>query len=492
MFLKKSRYIFLILLTLISINIYPCNNVVNANPEVIGKEKAGKENFKKEELYKKIVKVNIRNEEVATHSATEGIIKNLPSSILDMYKEIGGKIEIISDKIIDHPFLNRDINQQHKDIEGRTVSLDDYYVYATDDRENPMILIQASHAFGENYVYDRNVYYEIGKAIARDVFKKIPKWIEDLVPVINQIKGDEDGENLLFTDVLKSYKNQFDNNFSEQHIDDVQEVFARAFGYYFEPHSRNTLEVYAQDMFNYMKEMDEEGFENYNQLLKNIMLTNNDIIDFEMDETQADDWGKKNFKEWEDLLKPSEKHALFNYTTGNGMDLSSMINDYLEEKYSPSSKDLKVIKNHISEMDKGLDKAALPQKMIVYRRVYVEEINKTGKEYTDNDLRKGNTIDKDVVKDLAEKLHNGYINYKRYISTSASKDPSNATFSERPVLLRMELPEGTHAGYIGNISGFPGELEVLIKRGYTFKVTGVSIISTKGKETLQINMKLIK
>ncbi|OUB35492.1 hypothetical protein BK708_04705 [Bacillus thuringiensis serovar yunnanensis] len=164
-------------------------------------------------------------------------------------------------------------HQQYKDIEGNMVSLVNHYVYAKDG-ENPMVLIKASNEYGENHVYDQNVYYEIGMAIARDVFKQTPKWIVDLIPIFNQLKEDEDAKNLLFTDVLKSYNNRFDENFLKQHPDDVQEVFARAFGYYFEPHSRNTLETYAPEMFNYMKKMDETGFEQYNQLVKKMILLN--------------------------------------------------------------------------------------------------------------------------------------------------------------------------------------------------------------------------
>ncbi|QWI73019.1 hypothetical protein ER45_028785 (plasmid) [Bacillus mycoides] len=275
---KKSRYIFFILITLIYIMVSPYeNSIAYAHPDVIEKEKPGRDNSKRADLYKQIVKVNIRNEEVAEHHTTESIIQNLPTSILDMYKEIGGKIEIISDNLIDHPSLNRVNNQQHKDIEGNIVSLADHYVYATDE-EKPVIVIKASNEYGENHVYDRNVYYEIGMSIARDVFKQTPKWIADLVPVFNQIKGDEDGENLLFTDVLKSYNNRFDENFLKQHPVDVQEVFARAFGYYFEPHSRNTLETYVPEMFNYMKKMDETGFEHYSQLVKKMMILNKMVV----------------------------------------------------------------------------------------------------------------------------------------------------------------------------------------------------------------------
>ncbi|EOO24496.1 hypothetical protein IIU_06718 [Bacillus cereus VD133] len=273
---RKKQYVFFIIIVCIYTLILPFkNNIVYASLDVIEKEKPGRDrdNPKRADLYKQIVKINIQNEDVMGHHTTESIIQNLPTSILDMYKEIGGKIEIISDSLIDHPSLNQVNIQQYKDIEGNRVSLADHYVYAKDG-ENPMILIKASNAYGENHMYDRNVYYEIGKAIARDVFKQTPKWMVDLVPAFNQIKGDEDGENLLFTDVLKSYNNRFDESFLKQHPDDVQEVFARAFGYYFEPHSRNTLETYAQEMFNYMKKMDETGFERYNQLVKKMMILN--------------------------------------------------------------------------------------------------------------------------------------------------------------------------------------------------------------------------
>ncbi|EJR89572.1 ADP-ribosyltransferase [Bacillus cereus] len=485
----RSKYIFLLFMIFVSTIILPFEDYPTyANSEVLERERPGKDrdHQRKAEIYKQVVKINIQDVDVAEHHTTESIIQNIPTPILDMYKQIGGKIEIISDNLNDHPILSHNNNRQYKDIEGNTVSLANHYVYSHDG-ENPTVLIKASNEYGENYVHDRNVYYEIGKAIARDVFKQTPKWMVELVPIFNQIRGDEDGKNLLFTDVMKSYNNQFDETFLTQHPDDVQEVFARAFGYYFEPHSRSTLETYNQEMFNYMKKMDESGFEDYNKLLKNIIL-----IDFGNNETRAKEWGTKNFKEWIDSLRLSERKALFDYTTGNGMDLSAIINDYLEKKSTPSSSDVRIIKEHISEMDTALDRAKLSQKMIVYRRVHVEEINKTGREYEDNDLRKGNKLDTEVVNKLSEKLQNCYMDYKRYISTSASKDPSEGVFSDRPVLLRMELPVGTHAGYLGDISGFPGELEVLIKRGYSFKVTGVSIISTEEKETLQVNLKLIK
>ncbi|KAB2489959.1 hypothetical protein F8158_30690 [Bacillus cereus] len=271
---KKNQYTFFILIVLIYTLIFPFkNNIVYASSDITEKERPDRNDPKRADLYKEVVKVNIQDADMAEQHTTESIIQNLLTPILDMYKEVGGKIEIISDNLIDHPSLNQVSNQQYKDMEGNMVSLVNHYVYAKDG-ENPMVLIKASNEYGENHVYDQNVYYEIGMAIARDVFKQTPKWIVDLIPIFNQLKEDEDAKNLLFTDVLKSYNNRFDENFLKQHPDDVQEVFARAFGHYFEPHSRNTLETYAPEMFNYMKKMDETGFEQYNQLVKKMILLN--------------------------------------------------------------------------------------------------------------------------------------------------------------------------------------------------------------------------
>ncbi|WP_276575667.1 ADP-ribosyltransferase [Bacillus cereus group sp. BfR-BA-01524] len=61
--------------------------------------------------------------------------------------------------------------------------------------------------------------------------------------------------------------------------------------------------------------------------------------------------------------------------------------------------------------------------------------------------------------------------------------------SKRPVIMKIKLPEGTNAAYLGSLSMWPEENEMLVARGFTYKVWGISIIVDKGKEYIQLNAK---
>ncbi|XLP22326.1 hypothetical protein ACFMB7_28460 [Bacillus toyonensis] len=171
------------------------------------KETESEQRRKQEELKKLIqhvVKVEIKEEAVTSQEALETLLNKLPSAILEIYQAIGGRIVMVDGDITKSVELKDVTEKQVKDSEGNTVFLNQYYVYAKKEK-TPVLVIQASEDYGHQIEKDKNIYYEIGKMMVRDVLK--PEMIESqaFIDVLKKIQADEDASHLLLSHSSPTY-----------------------------------------------------------------------------------------------------------------------------------------------------------------------------------------------------------------------------------------------------------------------------------------------
>ncbi|EJR90576.1 hypothetical protein IKE_05963 [Bacillus cereus VD196] len=222
-------------------------------------------------------------------------------------------------------------------------------------------------------------------------------------------------------------------------------------------------------------------------------------LDFTDNKEAARKWGEKEYGDWKkNKLTAEERTAMENYT-GSGY---AAINEYLgktngeliekqeelPEGYQLS--DAKKLNKKIMKLDSALDKARLTETIMVYRRVSEQQFSMEASK-----LRPaGSTrIDPEKAENLSLEFTGKSFDQYNFMSTSIAKDPHKSYGPQRyAILMKIKLPKGTHAAYVADISKYPDQLELLVKRGYTFKYDKFSIINDHGWESLQVDVSLIK
>ncbi|MGR5965258.1 ADP-ribosyltransferase [Bacillus cereus] len=214
--------------------------------------------------------------------------------------------------------------------------------------------------------------------------------------------------------------------------------------------------------------------------------------DFHTNKGSAEKWGEDNYKKWLAEISAEETTAI-KYYTGEGYD---KINAYLRmnEGKRPTfpfeNGEKKVVRlDAIGKIDAALEKAAIPEAIIVYKRVSEWIFN-----HDSSALRKNteNVLNTKIKDEIIAKYQGKTFEEKGFMSTSLSQDPSREYGPERyNILLKIHIPKGTHAAYIESISRKKEQLELLIKRGYTFKYEKFSVIKdAKGRESLMVEISL--
>lgn len=182
---------------------------------------------------------------------------------------------------------------------------------------------------------------------------------------------------------------------------------------------------------------------------------------------KAEAWGQQTFKEWKESLTEKEGTAVKQYSAS----LYDAINEYLRENKGKLDIHTR-LKNSIENLDSALEKAVVPQKVIVYRRITEQQFEK---EY--NWLRNPDgTINEKNVAELEQQFKGKTFEQHSYMSTSLIQDPNKSFGNRQPILLEIQIPKGTHAAFIGDLSKYPDQLELLINRGYIFQYNKFSIV----------------
>ncbi|MGE6963893.1 ADP-ribosyltransferase [Bacillus thuringiensis] len=445
-----------------SITTYAANHDNEKNKK--SKKNEGKD--KKEEIHKKIINSDIQNKQLEKLRTTEELFKQLPYQLLEVYHEVGGRISITDKKLTDHHSLSNFPKSLYTtDISGHVVNLEEYYVFAKHGRF-PKILIQSSEDYMNDYTKDLNVYYEIGKAISRDVLSKTNILDQKFLDALNEIKKspDAEGKDLFLSDILKNYPETFAADFLKQNKSAIQEVFAKAFAYYYEPNHRKALEIYAEPIYVFMHNFHEYNLDSLIEQIKSFVLE--EPITFESDREMADRWGVAEFAKWEKRLIDDQKVAIREYTKN-----ANPINTYLRENAGNLGSNPNLNKT-ISNMDAGLQTAVINDNVRVYRGtdgIIFGDAYQTS-------LINGSTVDLQILNDLQSEFMGKSIIEHGYLSTSLVND---TLFMARPVLLELKIPKGTPAGYVDKLSYYPGQFEIILPRNTTYKITNINIINNK-------------
>ncbi|WP_037683091.1 ADP-ribosyltransferase, partial [Streptomyces cellulosae] len=167
------------------------------------------------------------------------------------------------------------------------------------------------------------------------------------------------------------------------------------------------------------------------------------------------DYGDAYWNKFLDDLPPESREALRTYS-GNEYDL---INGHLRfgDKVDDS------LKHTIAEMDKVMGARPVPEDVMIVRGTGVDHI------------RIGDRPLKSPMQ-----MQGGVFDDKAYTSTALGKTPP-PPFDQKPVHMHLRVPKGTPALWIDHISKYPGERELLLAKGSTYKVTRVFLDATDGK-----------
>ncbi|PEA86927.1 ADP-ribosyltransferase [Bacillus thuringiensis] len=206
------------------------------------------------------------------------------------------------------------------------------------------------------------------------------------------------------------------------------------------------------------------------------------------DSKRAEAWGRKCYAKWSRNLTITEERSLTNYTTEKGY----LINKYLRKNDGEIGGN-EILDRDINNIDRALKKVKTTEVVKVYRRVGE---NAFGME--PDSLRDKNKINIDKAREFAEKFINTVRKDQGYLSTTLVSGLSQETKNKSPeivlmpILLELNIPKGTRAAYINDLSHKPWEQELLIERGSSYKIHGMTIIVEDGRERLKIRADLIR
>ncbi|PGT49846.1 ADP ribosyltransferase [Bacillus cereus] len=207
--------------------------------------------------------------------------------------------------------------------------------------------------------------------------------------------------------------------------------------------------------------------------------------------SEATDWGNELFNLWNKLTPQAEKDAIRGYTA---MDYSR-INGYLRSDYYDVL-DQEKIEKSIKQIDRAFSRVRLHDDIIVYRRVRESAfglpenslVKHAVKE--EDPVNSTSKIDMESLEFFKNRFQGKYKKDPAYISTSIVKDAAEG-FSEAPILMKIHVPKGVPAIYVDPLSENPGEMELLLPRNRTYKVTNISPIIEKDKEYIMVDVEIL-
>lgn len=164
------------------------------------------------------------------HAEEGALFKALPLSILDFLQKKRVKVEF-----------------------GYT---EPFFIQAVAAYDHSSLLKTGDHRnFSQN---DTAVFYDgIGQMIMRELADEDRLCSPLLVDALNKLKDNpqrEQGQNLLFPESFTHHEGPFALDFLQDHTPDVQHMFALVFSLFSNPNDRGTLEMYAPEMLEYMKQ----------------------------------------------------------------------------------------------------------------------------------------------------------------------------------------------------------------------------------------------
>ena len=174
--------------------------------------------------------------------------------------------------------------------------------------------------------------------------------------------------------------------------------------------------------------------------------TSNRTFDFKkfQDKTEAQKWGINEYSTWKSGLSAEETSALSAYT---GDDCYQNINAVLrgaESQYNGNNERI------VQQLSQALSKASVPRNVTLFRGASKIMLGK-------------------YINLPPEKLIGKVISDKAFMSTSLVDEGA----FDADLTLVIETPEGAQGAYIGNLSYYPDEVEVLLNKGQQMVIKNV-------------------
>lgn len=149
-------------------------------------------------------------------------------------------------------------------------------------------------------------------------------------------------------------------------------------------------------------------------------------------------WGETHYSEWMNWLTDQEKQGIIDYTGDDYAPINRYLREITDSLDGVDSRTISAIYN-------GLSKAELPHDVTVYRGTGIEPI-----EHILNRSLSGEIMD-------VENLAGHTVQEKGFMSTSVLKGSS----FDKSVSWTINAPKGSQGAYVGKISHFPYEAELL-------------------------------
>ncbi|MEY8188226.1 ADP-ribosyltransferase [Peribacillus simplex] len=157
---------------------------------------------------------------------------------------------------------------------------------------------------------------------------------------------------------------------------------------------------------------------------------------------EAHEWGEAYYAKWLDSLTESEKAAIKQYTGNDYQYINKYLRGIENSLYG-------IDKQVIDDIKSGLNKAAVPHDMQIFRGTDLTPLESILKIDDHGNIDLGSLIGK-TFKDEA------------FVSTAIVKESS---FDYKQVSWTINVPKGANAAYVGKISEFPDEAELLLNAG---------------------------
>ncbi|MEW4237112.1 ADP-ribosyltransferase [Bacillus thuringiensis] len=184
-------------------------------------------------------------------------------------------------------------------------------------------------------------------------------------------------------------------------------------------------------------------------------------------------------QEWQKSLTDEEKEAIRDYTCYG----YHWINNYLRPN-TGSNRDTN-LDMKISNIDNALRKASISTDIIVYK--HLESGKSLGLDF------EASKNDKEYIKKAINILKNNInkiIIRPDYLSTTLDKTGKEIKLGGK-IRMEINVPKGTHAANVSEISFFPREQEILLPRNSKIKIRDVSTTTEEGSEIIILKVDLI-
>ncbi len=211
--------------------------------------------------------------------------------------------------------------------------------------------------------------------------------------------------------------------------------------------------------------------------MKNIINSQNapELVDFKENQIGAKIWGEKKFEKWQkEDLNFIELNTLRDFSQ-----IPDYINSYWEATKGETITDVNLIENYqtllgnrlpeelikqTEILDRAIEKATITEPMIVYLRTDEVFFKKTAATFKNFE---NGQVDLKKFRELRAEYENQKKPIYEFLMPSLVKVPEGAREFQNqqfPFVIKISLPRGTNAGYLGKISFFDQWNQMIIGR----------------------------